>query len=80
MWSRGVLYADHGFWDDYHAWYPMMALLYPERLGEILTGIETMPARRADGFRSSRAPLSRRMTGSLVFRCPLAARQQEPTP
>lgn len=32
----GVLYADHGFWDDYHAWYPMMALLYPERLGEIL--------------------------------------------
>ena len=34
----GVLYADHGFWDDYHAWYPMMALLYPERLGEILQG------------------------------------------
>jgi hypothetical protein len=53
----GVLYAGHGFWDDYHAWYPMMTLLYPERLGEILTGIGTMPARRADGFRSSRAPL-----------------------
>lgn len=34
----GVLYADHGFWDDYHAWYPMMVLLYPERLGEILQG------------------------------------------
>ena len=34
----GVLYADHGFWDDYHAWYPMMALLYPERLGEICQG------------------------------------------
>lgn len=34
----GVLYADHGFWDDYHAWYPMMALLYPERLSEILQG------------------------------------------
>jgi predicted alpha-1,2-mannosidase len=32
----GVLYADHGYWDDYHAWYPMMALLYPERLGDIL--------------------------------------------
>ncbi|MGA2170490.1 MAG: GH92 family glycosyl hydrolase [Terracidiphilus sp.] len=32
----GVLYADHGFWDDYHAWYPMMLLLYPERLSEIL--------------------------------------------
>lgn len=34
----GVLYADHGFWDDYHAWYPMMLLLYPERLSEILQG------------------------------------------
>lgn len=34
----GVLYADHGFWDDYHAWYPMMILLYPERLSEILQG------------------------------------------
>jgi predicted alpha-1,2-mannosidase len=34
----GVLYADHGLWDDYHAWYPMMALLYPERLSEILQG------------------------------------------
>ena len=32
----GLLYADHGFWDDYHAWYPMMLLLYPERLSEIL--------------------------------------------
>ncbi|HMF54285.1 MAG TPA: GH92 family glycosyl hydrolase [Edaphobacter sp.] len=32
----GVLYADHGFWDDYHAWYPMMLLLYPERLRDIL--------------------------------------------
>lgn len=34
----GVLYADHGFWDDYHAWYPMMLLLYPERLSDILQG------------------------------------------
>ena len=34
----GVLYADHGYWDDYRAWYPMMALLYPERLSEILQG------------------------------------------
>ena len=32
----GVMYADHGFWDDYHAWYPMMLLLYPERLRDIL--------------------------------------------
>jgi predicted alpha-1,2-mannosidase len=34
----GVMYADHGYWDDYRAWYPMMALLYPERLTEILNG------------------------------------------
>jgi predicted alpha-1,2-mannosidase len=34
----GVMYADHGYWDDYHAWYPMMALLYPERLSEICQG------------------------------------------
>ncbi len=32
----GVMYADHGYWDLYRAWYPMMTLLYPERLGEIL--------------------------------------------
>ncbi len=32
----GVMYADHGYWDDYRAWYPMMALIYPERLSEIL--------------------------------------------
>lgn len=36
--ESGVLYADHGFWDDYHAWYPMMLLLYPERLRDILQG------------------------------------------
>lgn len=34
----GVMYADHGYWDNYRAWYPMMALLFPERLGEILEG------------------------------------------
>jgi predicted alpha-1,2-mannosidase len=32
------MYADHGYWDLYRAWYPMMTLLYPERLGEILQG------------------------------------------
>lgn len=32
----GVMYADHGYWDDYRAWYPLMTLLYPERLSEIL--------------------------------------------
>lgn len=34
----GVMYTDHGYWDDYRAWYPMMALLYPERLSQILEG------------------------------------------
>jgi predicted alpha-1,2-mannosidase len=33
---EGVMYADHGFWDVYRAWYPMMSLLYPDRLAEIL--------------------------------------------
>ena len=32
----GPMYADHGYWDDYRAWYPMMALIYPDRLTEIL--------------------------------------------
>ncbi len=32
----GPMYADHGYWDLYRAWYPMMALIYPERLGQIL--------------------------------------------
>ena len=32
----GVMYADHGFWDVYRAWYPMMTLIYPDRLAEIL--------------------------------------------
>ncbi len=32
----GVMYADHGYWDVYRAWYPMMALAFPERLGQIL--------------------------------------------
>jgi predicted alpha-1,2-mannosidase len=32
----GVMYADHGYWDVYRAWYPMMALVFPERLGQIL--------------------------------------------
>jgi len=32
----GLMYADHGYWDVYRAWYPLMSLLLPERLGEIL--------------------------------------------
>ena len=34
--EAGFMYTDHGYWDVYRAWYPMMALLYPERLSEIL--------------------------------------------
>jgi len=30
------MYADHGYWDLYRAWYPMMALLFPERLSQML--------------------------------------------
>ena len=32
----GVMYADHGYWDVYRAWYPLMSILYPDRLVEIL--------------------------------------------
>jgi predicted alpha-1,2-mannosidase len=32
----GPMYADHGYWDVYRAWYPLMALVYPDRLSEIL--------------------------------------------
>jgi len=34
--SPGPMYADHVYWDMYRVWYPMMTLLFPERLGEIL--------------------------------------------
>lgn len=62
----GVLYADHGYWDDYHAWYPMMLLLYPERLSQILQGWVNafkeggwFPQFPCPGFRGA-------MTGSLI--------------
>jgi predicted alpha-1,2-mannosidase len=32
----GVMYADHGYWDVYRAWYPLMSIVYPEKLAEIL--------------------------------------------
>ncbi len=32
----GVMYADHGYWDVYRAWYPLGTILFPERVGEIL--------------------------------------------
>lgn len=32
----GVMYADHGYWDVYRAWYPLASILFPEKLSEIL--------------------------------------------
>jgi len=34
----GPLYTDNGFWDTYRTMYPLLALLDPERLAEILQG------------------------------------------
>jgi len=62
----GVMYADHGYWDVYRAWYPFMSLVFPERLGEILEGWVNayreggwMPQFPAPGYRAC-------MSGSLI--------------
>jgi predicted alpha-1,2-mannosidase len=62
----GVMYADHGYWDVYRAWYPFMSILFPERLGEILQAWVNayreggwMPQFPAPGYRAC-------MTGSLI--------------
>lgn len=62
----GVMYADHGYWDVYRAWYPFMSLAYPERLGEILEAWVNayreggwMPQFPAPGYRAC-------MSGSLI--------------
>lgn len=62
----GVLYADHGYWDVYRAWYPWMSLLFPERLGEILQAWVNasqeggwLPQFPCPGYRAC-------MTGSLI--------------
>lgn len=63
---KGVMYADHGYWDNYRAWYPMMSLLFPDRLGEILQAWVNayheggwMPQFPCPGYRAC-------MTGSLI--------------
>ena len=63
---EGVMYADHGYWDVYRAWYPMMTILYPDRLGEILQGWVNaykeggwLPQFPCPGYRGG-------MTGSLI--------------
>ena len=62
----GVMYADHGYWDVYRAWYPLMSILDPVRLGEILQAWVNasqeggwMPQFPCPGYRSC-------MTGSLI--------------
>ncbi len=62
----GVMYADHGYWDVYRAWYPFMTVVYPERLGEILQAWVNayreggwMPQFPAPGYRAC-------MSGSLI--------------
>jgi predicted alpha-1,2-mannosidase len=44
----GVLYADNGFWDTHRTVYPLLALLDPERLSEIVEG--WVQAYREGGF------------------------------
>lgn len=63
---KGVMYADHGYWDVYRAWYPLMTILYPERLGEILQAWVNaykeggwLPQFPCPGYRAC-------MTGSLI--------------
>jgi predicted alpha-1,2-mannosidase len=62
----GVMYADHGYWDLYRAWYPMMSILFPDRLGEILQAWTNaykeggwLPQFPCPGYRAC-------MTGSLI--------------
>lgn len=62
----GVMYADHGYWDLYRAWYPLMSIVYPERLAEILQAWTNaykeggwLPQFPAPGYRAC-------MTGSLI--------------
>jgi predicted alpha-1,2-mannosidase len=62
----GVMYADHGYWDVYRAWYPLMTVLFPERLAEILQSWVNaykeggwLPQFPCPGYRAC-------MTGSLI--------------
>lgn len=64
--TPGVMYADHGYWDTYRAWYPFMSILYPEKLAEILQAWVNaykeggwLPQFPAPGYRAC-------MTGSLI--------------
>ncbi len=62
----GLMYADHGYWDVYRAWYPLMSVVFPDRLGDILQSWVNaykeggwLPQFPAPGYRAC-------MTGSLI--------------
>jgi predicted alpha-1,2-mannosidase len=64
--TPGVMYADHGYWDVYRAWYPLMSILFPDRLSEILQAWVNaykeggwLPQFPCPGYRAC-------MTGSLI--------------
>jgi predicted alpha-1,2-mannosidase len=64
--TPGVMYADHGYWDVYRAWYPLMSIFFPDRLGEILQAWVNaykeggwLPQFPCPGYRAC-------MTGSLI--------------
>jgi predicted alpha-1,2-mannosidase len=64
--TPGVMYADHGYWDVYRAWYPFMSIVFPEKLAEILQSWVNafaeggwMPQFPCPGYRAC-------MTGSLI--------------
>lgn len=55
--APGVMYADHGYWDVYRAWYPWMSVIFPERLARFCRRGSTRTARAA-GCRSFPLPVT----------------------
>ena len=39
---RGYMYSDNGFWDTFRAQFPLMNLLYPEIVSEVLQSMENI--------------------------------------
>jgi predicted alpha-1,2-mannosidase len=62
----GLMYADHGYWDVYRAWYPFLSIFFPDRLSDILQAWVNaykeggwLPQFPCPGYRAC-------MTGSLI--------------
>jgi predicted alpha-1,2-mannosidase len=62
----GLMYADHGYWDVYRAWYPFLSIFFPDRLADILQAWVNaykeggwLPQFPCPGYRAC-------MTGSLI--------------